>query len=70
MNETPVAVSGVLDMVAVISPNPTELNENNAITGNAKIIPDSPLQGLKPMRVATAKTTTTWSIEISMFVIS
>jgi hypothetical protein len=34
-----VAASGVLEIVAVISPKPTELSENIAVTGNAKNIP-------------------------------
>ena len=38
-NEMPVAASGVLDTAAVMSPKPTELSENIAVTGNAKIIP-------------------------------
>jgi len=36
MNEMPVAASGVLDTVAVISPKPTELSGNIAVTDNAK----------------------------------
>ncbi len=38
-NEMPVAASGVLDTVAVISPKPTELSEKIAVTGNAKNTP-------------------------------
>ena len=38
-NEIPVAASGVLDIVDVMSPKPTELSENIAVTGNAINIP-------------------------------
>ncbi len=66
INEIPVAVPALLETDAVMSPNPTELSENKAISKNASKIPTMSVLDLKPNNNAKTKTITTCSMEIIM----
>ena len=52
INESPVAVPEDLDIVAIISPNPTELSENTIIKRKAKTIPIALVFGVNPNGIA------------------